>query len=57
MLKIEADLLDKTTIMKAMNLHVEHLEEKSRKIAVDNKIILVTKEAIISLSMNRLRLK
>lgn len=47
----KGDLLYRTTKMKAMNLHVERLEEKGRNLAVENERLRVTKRQVIGLPM------
>lgn len=51
--KLEGDLLCKRTQMKAMSLHVGHLEEQSRKLAAESESLRVTEREIIALPMNR----
>lgn len=46
LLELEEHLLENTTVMKAMNLHKERLEEQSMKIAVDNASLRIIKEGL-----------
>lgn len=53
-LKLEGDLLEKMTVMKAMNLHFGRFEEQNWKLSVENECLCDTREEVISLLLNRL---
>lgn len=55
--ELEGEGLVKKTQMKALALHVEHLEEKGKKLAAANESHRVTKRQIISHQINRSRPK
>lgn len=50
--KLKRDLLYNSTHMKPLKLHVESLEEHSKKPAAENESPRVTKQEIIALQMN-----
>lgn len=50
--RVEGGLLYNNTQMKAMRLHLERLEEHSRKLYAENESIQVTKRNIVALMMN-----
>lgn len=52
--KLEGDVLEKKTVMKATNLLAAHLGEQKKKLVAVNKSLRVSNEDIISLPMNRL---
>lgn len=56
-LNLKGDILEKTTVMEAMNLRLERLEEQVRRLDMENESLHVTKEEIVSLPMNPLRPK
>lgn len=45
--KLKGDLIYKSTQMKAINLHVEHVEEQNRKLDVDNGSLRITEREIL----------
>lgn len=51
------DFLYKNTQIKALAIHVERLEERSRKLDAENESVLVTKRLIIAYPMNSYRQK